>query len=724
MQKFNFKPTIIVILAKNVSCITMNVFLRVGIGLFFALSLVKAHAVDYQIFKEEGKVGLKDDLGNILIPANYDGLGWSSGQQEPVNGVIGYRLANAWGLIMVENKKVTNADYSKLYPANTALFVAAKRGKFSGYDFLGTINREGKIVLPFKYASIDIAGSRAIVSYKSEATLSYGLLDMGGKELIPIQYKEIRKASHWYAVRDWSNQLGFYNANGDQLTATEFDSAGYLLPGYVLLKKDNAYGLFGKEGQLLVAPTYQQIRVSNGEIELLAFNEWKEMAADHTVKKQYYYGHMLPAGKNYKVVSNGNEWLINQEEEPLTSKRYQRLVTTSNGFILFLNNDKWGLLNNAYSQVIPPRYDAIKLNEGLVFAQNSYNQWLIFDTLGVKKSPRPYQQIGERTGYLWPVMRNGYWGFVERSGEEVIRCVYDKVGEFVQGKVVVGFHGETGVINRKGEWVIYPDNKELQLLTDDLYLSKQGPLTTLKSIENGTVYFTENEIEVKENYLLERLGAGKLWKIDFNGRIENNDPHDERFEEIREPSEGLYAVKINGMYGFIDDRNRLRISSRYEDVGPFNEGLAPFKLLGKWGFIDKSERIKVQPLYQHVGAFEKGLAVVKASKGFGIIDTEGKRLCAMDHDRLSMLESGNWLMEKDGRYGIMDREGRTLINVKYEYLKDLGNGFVIIKKFGKYGLVTHDGVDSIPTRYDKFLYDADKNVYLGMKKSGWVKATL
>ena len=148
------------------------------------------------------------------------------------------------------------------------------------------------------------------------------------------------------------------------------------------------------------------------------------------------------------------------------------------------------------------------------------------------------------------------------------------------------------------------------------------------------------------------------------------------------------------------------------------------KLRGKWGFIDKYERIKVQPLYQQVGVFQEGLAVVKTSRGYSVINKDGKQLCPPDNDRLTLLESGNWLMEREGRFGIMDRHGRTLINVKYEHLQELGNGFAIIKKFGKFGLVTHEGVDTLPARYDKLLYDARKNVYLGMKKSTWVKATL
>lgn len=702
----------------------MNVFFRAGVTLFFYLTLLTTHAVDYKIFRAEGKVGLKDHEGNVLIPAEYDGLGWSSEHNEPVDGVIGYRLASAWGLITIGNKQITGCDYSKLYPANSQVFLAARRGRISGYDFLGAINSEGKVVLPFRYASVDIAGSRAIVSNKSGSVLHYGLVDMGGKELIPIRYNEIEKVSHWYAVKDKSGKTGLYDAEGVPRTAFEFDAVDFLAPGYALVKKENAYGLFGKEGKMLLSPTWQQIRLVDGEIELLAFNEWTEIGTDRIEGKKYYHEELIPYGENYKVVSNGRQWLIDKNDTALTPQHYKRLVMGHNGFILFSVRNRWGLMNRTFATIMKARFDSLKLNEALVFARDSYRQWLIFDTLGVKKSSRPYEQIGEKTGYLWPVMRNGYWGFVERSGEEIIRCVYDEVGEFVDGKVVVGFHGENGIIDKKGDWVIYPQRSELQLLTDDLYLSKLRNLTTLKSIENGTIYFTENEVEIKENYLLEKLAEGGIWKIDFSGQIQNNDPRDERFEEIRRPSEGFYPVRIDGLYGFIDSRNRLRIANRYEDVGPFKEDLAAFRLLGKWGFIDKSERIRVQPLYEEVHAFNDGLAVVKTGQGYGIINKEGKKLSTVDYDRLVKLGNGKWLVEKDSRYGMIDKDGRPLINIKYQYLQDLDNDCVIIKKRNKYGLITNDGVDILPALYDRLIYDAVKNVYLGMKKSTWVKAEL
>ena len=234
-------------------------------------------------------------------------------------------------------------------------------------------------------------------------------------------------------------------------------------------------------------------------------------------------------------------------------------------------------MDRTFKSVMAATADSVQLDHGLLFAQNAYKLWQIYDTLGIKKSSYKYELVGKKTGYLWPVRRNGYWGFIEQSGKEVIRAVYDKVGDFLHGKVVVGFHGESGVINKEGEWVVYPEKAVIQLLTDDLYLTKKGKLTILKSLTNGTVYFTENDIEIRENYLLEKLQDGKFWKIDFDGRIAYQRPRDERFEEVREPSEGLYPVKINGLYGFIDNRNRLRVSNRYEDVGNFKEGLAPFK---------------------------------------------------------------------------------------------------------------------------------------------------
>ena len=67
--------------------------------------------------------------------------------------------------------------------------------------------------------------------------------------------------SHWYAVKGPSDKFGLYDYYGKAMTGFDFDDAESLAPGYVTVKKDNAYGLFGKEGRLII-PSKQKLYVS------------------------------------------------------------------------------------------------------------------------------------------------------------------------------------------------------------------------------------------------------------------------------------------------------------------------------------------------------------------------------------------------------------------------------------------------------------------------------
>src|ERR687898_524761 len=92
--------------------------------LFFSLTTV---AEPYVRFEENGKFGLKNESGQIIIPAIYDALGWSNGSFSVTGKVTGYKLGATWGIVNVNNERVTKADYLSLTPADGSLIVATKK---------------------------------------------------------------------------------------------------------------------------------------------------------------------------------------------------------------------------------------------------------------------------------------------------------------------------------------------------------------------------------------------------------------------------------------------------------------------------------------------------------------------------------------------------------------------------------------------------------------------
>ncbi len=42
-------------------------------------------------FAENGKIGMKDEDGNVVLPPSFEALGWSDGNFSVIGDVTGYR---------------------------------------------------------------------------------------------------------------------------------------------------------------------------------------------------------------------------------------------------------------------------------------------------------------------------------------------------------------------------------------------------------------------------------------------------------------------------------------------------------------------------------------------------------------------------------------------------------------------------------------------------------
>ncbi len=685
---------------------------------FFALAS-SAQSKDFKLLYKNGKVGLTDESGTVLIPATYEALGWSNGQESPKDELIGFKKNGNWGLLSLQNEIIVSNTFSKLYPAGQGFFIASKKGKYSQQDFLGLINSSGKEIIPFKYSAIELVGSQAIVGVKSVRNYQYGLVEFGGKIIIPIEFRDIQSlGDDKFAVKNTKGKYSIYDSEGRPTVGMALDSISAYKNERAIIYTNHSQGIIDKRGNVLAAPDFKTVRLED-PIELLPFDSWS-IIKDKKERVSWNYDIILTDGDDsYRVSANTKQWVVDRDNIPLTSKTYSRITEEKNSIRLFETNNKWGALKKG-EIIIKPKFDSLTFLNDNIHAFDGSN-WFLYDVFGIEKSNRRYDEMGAGDKYYIPVKKNGKWGFLNKEGEEVIHCVYQDISQMMFNKVVVKFHDNFGIIDKYGDWLVLPQKDKVQLINNDLYLSYRKGLTVLKSFDDETIYFTENKVEIKDDHLLEYLTHGGLWKISFSGRIVNRELPQQKFQEIRASSEGLFAVKVNNRYGFVDDQNRLIVANRYEDVGDFSEGLVSIKLLGKWGYIDNQENIVVQPNYEVASPFKNGVAIVKSDQGFGLIDSDGKKVSAFGYDEIVLMPDGKYKVRENGKYGLLNSTGIRLINAKYDQLEELPNGFIKVSLFRKYGVLNHQGVDIIPIIYDDILYDARFNEYLAMKKSNWEK---
>jgi len=706
--------------------------MRFILSIFFLLTACSGvHALtqsgSYEVFEKGSKKGLKDQTGEILIPAEYEEIGWSRGSFEVIKNVIGYKKNNQWGLISIENEVVTDPKFTQLYNGGQQLLITGIPNQATGSDRLGVIDTKGNEIIESKYTIIKINGLRATVAKKISATYNYGLVDFKGKLIIPLKYRNILYlGSLRYAVVEHSGSASIYNADGVKMLDSKIDSISSFKENYALVYDGFKVGLINKDGEVLLEPKYADIRILADSVITKEINTWYMLSAENENLGEIRAEELSIFSDSFYRASVGNMfWLANQstEEEIITYDSIGKLV---DGMAAVSKKNSWGLINKNGEQKIPLKYNEIVIHDGLALVKNKMS-WSIYDSFNIKKTKAQYSEIRKSSQSLFPVKKNNHWGFINRVGEEVIHCVYDEVGEFNYSMLDVKFHNEVGVINKKGEWLILPKKIDsLKVINSDYHITYKSGLKRLIETEgNNLIYFTENPIDIKDGYILEHTSDGGLWKIDFTGRIVGGNTNSrEEYEEVRAPSEGFYAIRKDGSYGFIDSQNRLRIANRYQDVGDFHYGLAAFKLLNKWGFLDKSENIVIQPAYKKVSQFYGRHAIAYTDSGAGLIDVDGNRVSSFSFDSLEHQENGKYKVYKNGKVGLLSSNGDLMINPKYDHLKEEEGGYSIIAANGKVGLVDEHGVNTIPLIYSNIIYDEANNIFLAQKKSSYQKVVL
>ena len=349
--------------------------------------------------------------------------------------------------------------------------------------------------------------------------------------------------------------------------------------------------------------------------------------------------------------------------------------------------------------------------------------------------------------------RDDYWGVINNQGKEIIFCKYDSILQYSQGKLLVEFLGEDGILNLDGNWEILPQNKDIEIVDPIRYLIR-SPYGSFVAYYPETKDFTAEYFLYKhgDRYLEMTLDSkfglldeegDRVIKPEFDeisGLQEDSiyyaksekghsfitksgkimDENDDRFEAIHDMTEEYIGVKIDGRWGFVDINGKLRVSNQYDNVGPYNEGLAPIKILGRWGYIDKREALIVQPRYDTVYYFQGGVCEVVRNGKFGIINAKGQITLDCEYDSLVRLNTGGFITTKENKKGLVGSDGRLLILPRFDDMVDLDNGFVIASRKGKYGLMSSDGVSIIPMIYEDLKYDRFNNLYLAASSSEWI----
>ena len=183
-----------------------------------------------------------------------------------------------------------------------------------------------------------------------------------------------------------------------------------------------------------------------------------------------------------------------------------------------------------------------------------------------------------------------------------------------------------------------------------------------------------------------------------------------RFERAMPFSEGVAAVRIDGRFGYIDQRGEVVIAPQFDLGGDFYQGLAEVLVGNKTGIINRQGEIIVQPMFRRAIPFTKD--VILAVEGtwtsgyyegfeklsglkdavhdpglFGLYHVDGYWIRRSDLRQIGTFEREGrgliWAMERDSnarQFGLLASDGRWVIEPQYEYGAALTEERAIVRK--------------------------------------------
>lgn len=697
---------------------------------------VDEHAADLFVVIKDGKYGLLQESGKLLIPIEYDTI------------TLETRYEGQW---------YDGIDYDYKFA------VLKRNGKVAVAD------EHGKIIVPFDYDDAK-AVNKSVVAVSRNGL--WGWVSATTGEL--LQEPKFEYVTNFYSddfveVRD-GEKAGLARSDGQLIIPVQYDEYMRILyygkdVRFEANIADNSY-VFDTTGSVIISghELYQAITGSN----FLVFKE-----KDHL-------GIIDPLSKKV-IVQPSLDYIGSFNRDLAIAKRKDKygVVTIHGDILLDFEYDEISFLTAAgryASEFVPTvslapnglggerdenmkarmRYDAEMNEKPYVIAATKNGLKGVFSWEG-----QPILPIGKYDGIdrrycngksFYHIESKGKMGITDDKGKEILPAIYsldgsyqfskraieheypllDRYISFSNGKKEGGYREEIGLFDLKLEKIVVPiAEQNIDIVSSDRILIR-------KSLENYESAFYSYDIKqdrmdtLPDNIEQCHLLSDRFWLlemknkqyrlIDFDNKpiYENPDWNTNpsyyllRFPEYDKKNYGEFFYGLKKIYGkegnlFINDKGEEKRFEGVDQVDAFYEGIALAAKLGqvkgeerkkyKYGMIDREGRVVLPFEFDNVYAASSDGGVLHVQKGeyHGLVRRDGTILLEPIFDDISFSSSYPTVMiVKDGKSGMADTNGKIIIAADYDVIRRNYQAKdktwpVMVKQRGWYYLIDENG---------------------------------
>lgn len=424
------------------------------------------------VVAQNGKYGIIDQKGNWIVKPAYDEIGVNE-----TDSVLTVRKGNLKGFLRLNGQVITPVKYysvdgfnwsvarvfqftshpqavnkkgKELIPATHYFEGQPHRGFMKVFDRktekAGIIDSTGKFYLPCIYdeVSLEPAETGKFIVMKSSVSdagveqKNYGVAGAGGKEIIPVRFREIRYLRNGLFAVKVENKWGVIDEKGEVRLDDIYPDIRPAQPGYFffasLTAEGMAFGLMNKDLEVVLEPMCKDVGACYKDCFVCQKKTgWGVLSVqgETIVPFEYWISYGTIGGNPYNyhdlyiwAEKNNNCNLFERDGRFLaTFSNVKFLFIHDNGMISYDDPSKKRMLFNKYGkQLLPAEYGSYVNFDKLVFLKKvSDERWYAVNEKG-EIINEPYDEIDEfsRVYNFIRVRRGEQYFYMDSSGKEYI----------------------------------------------------------------------------------------------------------------------------------------------------------------------------------------------------------------------------------------------------------------------------------------------------------------
>lgn len=462
---------------------------------------------DYTVVDKNGKLGLADKKGQIVVPANYKKI--RINKDHSISGLP----FTEWQVLDGENNPLAKLTYDTIVP------IAPKLLKVSIGEQEALADSQGNLLTTMREWHIfPFEKSYALVSEGG----TYGVLNAGGKITVPIQYDTLilgedylvgllhkeGKNTTWQALQYSGEPLfkktcnallpgsmgyfpflengswGFLDYQGNKAILNQYAQVDPFVNGRAIARYMDSDGVINRNGEWLIMPRKDHLEHLKDNLYL--FQSQKESGILAVPNGEVYSTthEFIPLNHGFlEKNKTGKVGLISPEGKRLLTTEYDEISPLQNDTVYYFRKDKhWGIitksgirklgLNNPIQEMYPmgDQFIGVKID----------NKYGFVDINGDLRIANRYEAIGTFSENMAAVKLVGKWGYVDRIERLFVQPLYEAAFPFQNDLAIVKRDGKYGLVNRSGELV-------QETAFDSIYSTKTGRYISVKRARQGLI---------------------------------------------------------------------------------------------------------------------------------------------------------------------------------------------------------------------------------------------